>query len=332
MPELLAVRHLTTRFHTPEGVVHAVSDASFTVGEGEIVGVVGESGSGKSVTMLSLLRLIPEPPGKIESGEVRFAGRDLLALDGEELRRIRGVGMAMVFQDPMTSLNPVLSVGLQLTEVLTEHLELDRRGARQRAAELLESVGISQARDRLSSYPHEFSGGMRQRVMIAMALACDPSLLIADEPTTALDVTIQADIVDLVEREQTRRGMSVIWISHDLGVVARLAHRVLVMYGGRIVEEATVRHLFRTPRHPYALGLLGSLPRLDGDPDVRLTSIPGQPPTMVGATRGCPFAPRCGYAVERCRAENPRLTEVAEGHRVACWQIAETEGAWQGER
>ena len=319
---LLSVKNLTTRFNTQEGIVHAVENVSFHVEQGETVGIVGESGCGKSVTMLSVMGLIPCPPGEIVSGEILFDGRDMLRLGRDELRAIRGHQVAMIFQDPMTSLNPVLTIGLQITEVLREHLDLPEGKAKTRAIELLDMVGIPRPAERLNDYPHQFSGGMRQRVMIAMALACSPKLLIADEPTTALDVTIQAQIVDLVTHLQAELGMAVIWITHDLGVIARLARRVMVMYAGRIVEEASVWDLYGSPHHPYTLGLLGSLPRLDARHGEKLFSIPGQPPTMISSSLGCPFIPRCNFAVESCREEPVRL-EISPGHWVACprWQV-----------
>ncbi len=317
---MLTVKNLTTRFDTQDGIVHAVENVSFTVAEGETVGIVGESGCGKSVTMLSVMGLIPVPPGKIVSGEILFDGQNLLELSDAELRKIRGHKIAMIFQDPMTSLNPVLTVGLQITEALHEHHKLADKAAKARAIELLDMVGIPRPAERIHDYPHQFSGGMRQRVMIAMALACNPKLLIADEPTTALDVTIQAQIIDLVTHLQERLGMAIIWITHDLGVVARMTERVIVMYAGRIVEEASVWDLYKVPRHPYTVGLLGSLPRLDSKYGEKLFSIPGQPPTMVAAFRGCPFHPRCTYSVKKCQEENPSLQEVAAGHWVACTQ------------
>jgi oligopeptide transport system ATP-binding protein len=319
MPSLLDVRDLEVRFFTRDGVVHAVNGVSFQLNEGETLGIVGESGSGKSVTMLSILRLIPQPPGRITRGQVLFQGVDLLKLDEADIRRIRGSKIAMVFQDPMTSLNPVLTIGRQITEVLETHLNMSPREARGRAIELLRMVGIPNAEERLNDYPHQFSGGMRQRVMIAMALACHPQILIADEPTTALDVTIQAQIIDLVKRLRDELGMAIIWITHDLGVVAGLAHRVAVMYAGYIVEEAPVLELYHNPRHPYTLGLLGSLPRLDRRERRRLVSIDGMPPDLLELPRGCPFAPRCPYAIDRCWEENPQLEEVAPHHRIACW-------------
>jgi len=324
MSNLLEVRNLTTRFYTQDGVVQAVNGISFDLAPGETLGIVGESGSGKSVSMLSVMRLIPDPPGKIEDGEVIFAGRDLLKLSGDEIRHMRGAEVAMVFQDPMTSLNPVLTVGFQIVEALKLHQGMKTQEARERAAELLSLVGIPDATKRLDDYPHQFSGGMRQRAMIAMGLSCNPMLLIADEPTTALDVTIQAQIIDLVTQLQEQLEMAVIWITHDLGVVARLTQRVIVMYAGYIVEEALVEDLYGSPRHPYTIGLLGSLPRLDDAPGTKLLSIPGQPPDLVALPEGCPFAPRCEYVVERCRQELPLLETVAHRHQVACWQKDKT--------
>jgi oligopeptide transport system ATP-binding protein len=320
MPDtILDVRGLETTFKTPDGIVHAVNGVSFELMEGETLGVVGESGCGKSVTMLSILGLIPSPPGKIVSGSAMFGGRDLLKLSAEELRHIRGAQISMVFQDPMTSLNPVLTVGRQLTEPLMLHLAMTRKQAEERAAELLEMVNIPRAKERLSDYPHQFSGGMRQRVMIAMALSCSPQLLIADEPTTALDVTIQAQITDLVKRLREELGMAIIWITHDLGVVAGLAQRVIVMYGGYIIEEARVNELYANPSHPYTIGLIGSLPRVDETEHKRLFSIEGVPPLLLEKPVHCPFAPRCGWAIERCWNENPTLESIGPEHRVACW-------------
>ena len=332
MTSLLEIRNLTTRFYTQDGVVHAVNGISYDVGEGETVGIVGESGCGKSVSMLSVMRLIPDPPGKIVDGEVIFYGRNLLKLSAEEMRRVRGAELAMVFQDPMTFLNPVLTVGFQIMEALKWHQGMDDKQARERTAELLTLVGIPKAADRLDDYPHQFSGGMRQRAMIAMALSCSPLLLIADEPTTALDVTIQAQIIDLVKRLQEQLGMAVAWITHDLGVVARLAQRVIVMYAGFIIEEATIKELYGSPRHPYTLGLLGSLPRLDEAPGTQLLSIPGQPPDLIALPQGCPFEVRCGFAVERCTQENPLLESVGPNHSVACWEKDRTEGVWSSVR
>jgi len=329
MATLLEVKNLQTRFHTPEGIVHAVNGVSFRLAEGETLAVVGESGCGKSVTMMSILRLIVIPPGEIVSGEVDYRGSDLLKLSEEAMQSdIRGREIAMVFQDPMTSLNPVLTVGRQLTEPLRVHLGMDTERARKRAVELLEMVGISDASNRLDSYPHQFSGGMRQRVMIAMALACNPSMLIADEPTTALDVTIQAQIIELVKELRERIGLTIIWITHDLGVVAGLAQRVIVMYAGYIVEEADVDTLYEDTRHPYTLALMAALPHAERRRAGRLKSIPGAPPNLLVKPVGCPFAPRCEFVQEKCRRENPPLEQITGGHSVACWVDVRT-GALQ---
>jgi oligopeptide transport system ATP-binding protein len=320
MPDfILDVQGLETTFKTPDGVVHAVNGVTFGLGEGETLGVVGESGCGKSVTMLSIMGLIASPPGKIQAGKAMFAGQDLVQLSKEELRHIRGAQIAMIFQDPMTSLNPVLTIERQLTEPLELHLGMTKEQARSRAVELLEMVGIPNAKDRLSDYPHQFSGGMRQRVMIAMALSCSPQILIADEPTTALDVTIQAQITDLVKRLRDELGMAIIWITHDLGVVAGLARRVLVMYGGYIIEEAQVNDLYAQPEHPYTIGLLGSLPRVDEDVHNKLISIEGLPPVLYQKPNACPFAPRCKWVIDHCWKENPPLMVVGSDHRAACW-------------
>ncbi|NEP17292.1 MAG: ABC transporter ATP-binding protein [Leptolyngbya sp. SIO4C1] len=316
---LLSVRHLTTHLHTPAGTVHAVNDVSFEVSAGETVGIVGESGSGKSMTMLSLLRLLPSPPGQIVRGEVRFEDQDLLTLPTAELRNIRGNRIAMIFQDPMTSLNPVLTIGRQLTEALRLHLQLTKAEATDRAIELLNHVGIPSAAQRLKNYPHQFSGGMRQRVMIAMGLACSPNLLIADEPTTALDVTIQAQIVALVKQLRQELNMAVIWITHDLSLLANLADRILVLYAGQIVESAPLQQLYAAPRHPYTLGLLQSIPRLDEARRTHLKPIDGHPPDLVNYPTGCPFAPRCPYVIDRCRKTDPSLEPVGTAHQVACW-------------
>ncbi|MEW5938271.1 MAG: ABC transporter ATP-binding protein [Chloroflexota bacterium] len=325
MPDLLLdVQGLETTFKTPDGVVHAVNGVSFGLKEGETLGVVGESGCGKSVTMLSVLRLIPSPPGKVVAGQAVFSGRDLLQMSNEEIRHVRGAQMSMIFQDPMTSLNPVLTIGKQLEEPLMLHIGMTKQQARERAAELLEMVGIPNAKDRLGDYPHQYSGGMRQRVMIAMALSCSPQILIADEPTTALDVTIQAQITDLVKRLRDELGMAIIWITHDLGVVAGLAQRVIVMYGGYIIEESPVNELYVNPSHPYTIGLLGSLPRVDEREHVKLYSIEGLPPVLYHKPNACPFAPRCRWAMERCWKENPMLEPVAQDHRVACWVDTKT--------
>ena len=327
MPELLLdVQGLETTFKTSEGVIHAVNGVTFGLKEGETLGVVGESGCGKSVTMLSILGLIPSPPGKIQAGSAKFFDQDLLKMSKDEIRAIRGAQIGMVFQDPMTSLNPVLTVGRQLTEPLMLHLGMTKKQADERAAELLEMVGIPKAKDRLSDYPHQFSGGMRQRVMIAMALSCSPQLLIADEPTTALDVTIQAQITDLVKRLRSELGMAIIWITHDLGVVAGLVQRVMVMYGGYVIEEAAVNELYSNPSHPYTIGLIGSLPRVDATERTRLYSIEGVPPLLLEKPSHCPFAPRCKWVMERCWNENPVLELVAPEHRVACWADVKKEG------
>lgn len=315
---VLEVQELKTQFDTQDGIVHAVNGVSFTLRKGEFLGVVGESGSGKSVTMMSLLRLIPMPPGDIVSGTAMFDNQDLLTLDVDDLRQIRGGKIGFIFQDPMTSLNPVLTVGYQIEESLKIHQDVNDKQARARAQELLELVGIPAAKDRLDNYPFELSGGMRQRAMIAVALACGPEVLIADEPTTALDVTIQAQIIEIVRDLRERLDTAVIWITHDLGVVAGLADRVLVMYGGQIVEEAVVSDLYSNPQHPYTQGLLGSLPRLD-QKGSELTNIKGQPPNLYSAPEHCSFAPRCPYAYDRCWNEDPPLLEVGDGHRAACW-------------
>jgi len=323
---MLEVKGLKTRFFTQDGVVKAVNGISYTLNEGETLAVVGESGCGKSVGVMSLIRLIPEPPGKITDGEAFFMGRDLLKMDVESIRRVRGKEIAMVFQDPMTSLNPVLTIGRQITETLELHLGMDKYQARNRAIELLETVNIPDAASCINDYPHQFSGGMRQRAMIAMALSCMPKILIADEPTTALDVTIQDQIIELVKRLRDELGMAIIWITHDLGVVAGLAERVVVMYAGFIVEEALVDDLYGSPSHPYTLGLLGSLPRLDMLRDERLVSIEGMPPDLIALPKGCPFAARCDYVIERCMEENPPLLPVAPGHKAACWIDVNTGG------
>jgi len=327
MEPLLKIRDLETRFYTDDGVVHAVNGVSYEMGAGETLGVVGESGCGKSVHALSIMRLIPDPPGKIEKGEIIFDGRDLLKLSKAEIRHVRGKDIAMVFQDPMSSLNPVYTVGFQIVEALMLHKNMNKTEARERAGEMLSLVGIPAAKNRLDDYPHQFSGGMRQRAMIAMALSCEPKLLIADEPTTALDVTIQAQIVDLVNRLQENLGMAIMWITHDLGVVAELADRINVMYAGRIVERGLVEDIYKYPRHPYTMGLLGSLPRLDEAPGTKLVAISGLPPDLIDLPRGCPFAARCVYRQERCVQEIQEL-EYAEirDHLVACWRWQEIAG------
>ncbi len=323
MTTILQVENLVTRFYTLDGVVYAVNGVSFNLQKGETLAIVGESGSGKSVTMMSILGLIPIPPGKIESGEAGLLlddpPRDLLRLSPPELRRVRGGRIGFVFQDPISSLNPVLTIGEQITESLTKHLGLSREKAKAQTIKLLGYVGISDPELRYKNYPHQFSGGMRQRVMIAIAIACSPEIVIADEPTTALDVTIQAQIVELFQRLQKEMGMAIIWITHDLGVVAGIADRVLVMYGGRVAEVALVDDLYELPQHPYTVGLLGALPRLDATDTKRLVSIQGTPPDLLVPLNHCPFAKRCEYAFERCRAEIPALRPVGAGHRVACF-------------
>lgn len=331
---LMEVKDLVTRFYTQEGIVYAVNGVTYTLNEGETLGVVGESGSGKSVHALSIMGLIPSPPGKIERGEVHFKGRDLLKLPPEEMRLVRGADIAMVFQDPMTSLNPVLTIGTQIGEALKLHLGMTNQQARERTAELLALVGIPDAKRRLDNYPHQFSGGMRQRVMIAMALSCNPKLLIADEPTTALDVTIQAQIIDLVKRLRDEFGMAMIWVSHDLGVVAGIADTVLVMYAGMIVERGAVGAVFGQPRHPYTLGLLKSLPRLDSrSKHNKLMQIEGAPPDMRVAPKGCPFVPRCPFKKDICSELMPPLETVPDGpsdHTMACWVDVRTGELRQG--
>jgi oligopeptide transport system ATP-binding protein len=327
MPDfLLDVQGLETRFKTPDGIVKAVNSISFGLKEGETLGVVGESGCGKSVTMLSVLGLIPDPPGKVTGGTAMFFGKDLITMSTEEIRHVRGSQISMIFQDPMTSLNPVLTIGRQLEEPLMLHLGMTKEQASNRAAELLSMVGIPNPKDRLGDYPHQFSGGMRQRVMIAMALSCGPQILIADEPTTALDVTIQAQIVELVKRLRDELGMAIIWITHDLGVVAGLVERVIVMYAGLIVEDAPVKELYGNPMHPYTAALLHSLPRMDGGAGQKLESIEGLPPDLVNFPVGCPFAVRCKFVQDKCRTENPVLQELAPKHQVACWVDMKTGG------
>ncbi len=315
---VLEVDGLKTQFNTQDGTVHAVNGISFDLHEGEFLGVVGESGSGKSVSMMSLLKLIPMPPGEVVDGTVTFDEKDLLQIDVDTLRKVRGGEVGFIFQDPMTSLNPVLTIGNQITESLDLHTKLSKKEMNTRALELLELVGLPDAKQRLKSYPHELSGGMRQRVMIAMALACEPKVIIADEPTTALDVTIQAQIIEIVRDLRAKLGTALIWITHDLGVVAGLADRVLVMYAGRIVEEAPVRELYANPQHPYTQGLLASVPRLDQKGQA-LSSIEGQPPSMYSAPTSCSFAPRCPHAFERCWNELPEQRVRFPGHKSACF-------------
>ena len=320
---ILDVDDLQTRFHIHEGIVHAVNGVSFSLKKGETLGIVGESGSGKSVSMMSLLKLLPQPPARIASGSAFFYDQeepvDLLTLSGKEMNWIRGSRIGMIFQDPLSSLNPLLTVGRQITESLQWHKNMKPKEAEERCIDLLEDVGISGAKDRYKNYPHQFSGGMRQRVMIAIAIACSPGLVIADEPTTALDVTVQAQIIELMARLQKRMGISVVWISHDLGVVAGLADRVMVMYGGFVAECAPVEQLYADPRHPYTRGLLGALPRLDRRNGRKLESIEGTPPNLLNEPKHCQFVWRCKYAFDRCRQEIPPLYNIGPEHTCACF-------------
>jgi oligopeptide/dipeptide ABC transporter ATP-binding protein len=319
MGTLLQVKDLRTQFFTQEGIIRAVDGISYDVRQGETVAIVGESGCGKSVSALSIMRLIPYPPGRIVAGEVWFNGRNLLALTDEEMRQVRGKEIAMIFQEPMTSLNPTLTIGRQLTETLEAHLEMGAADAGNRAAELLRLVGIPEPERRLRQYPHQFSGGMRQRVMIAMALSCNPKLILADEPTTALDVTIQAQILELMKELSQRFGVAMVIITHNLGVVARYADRVNVMYAGKMIEQGSARDIYETPRHPYTLGLLRSVPRLDQPRKARLEPIDGQPPDLARLPPGCSFRLRCTFAIDRCAHEVPPLIPVGDGHVSACW-------------
>ncbi len=316
---VLDVKDLKTVFKTRGGEVHAVNDVSFSLKPGELLGVVGESGSGKSVTMMSLIGLLPSPPAEVRNGTVLFDGDDLLNVDAARMRDIRGGDIGFVFQDPMTSLNPVFTVGMQIAEPLRKHMGMNKKAARARAVELLELVGIPDAERRLEDYPHQFSGGMRQRVMIAIALACDPKVLIADEPTTALDVTIQAQILELMKELRTKLGMAVIWITHDLGVIAGIADRVIVMYGGQIVEHAPVADLFADPQHPYTQALLTTIPSVSGERSKRLTIIEGQPPILGAAPTLCPFRDRCNKRVEICERMMPQRYPVSGQHDAACF-------------
>jgi peptide/nickel transport system ATP-binding protein len=322
---ILEVRNLATHFFTVDGVVRAVDGVSFDLARGETLGIVGESGCGKSVTALSILRLIPRETGRIVAGSVRFEGNDLAALSEAEMRAVRGHRISMIFQEPMTSLNPVLTIGTQIAENVVRHTGVSRKAARERAREMLDLVKIADSRRRLDEYPHQLSGGMRQRVMIAIALSCNPQVLIADEPTTALDVTIQAQILDLMLELKEKLGTAIVMITHDLGVVAETTQRVVVMYAGRKVEEAAVEALFAQPAHPYTRGLMQAIPRLDADAEIagrrpRLREIPGMVPSLSKPIVGCAFAPRCDFATDRCRAEAPPLTQPLPGHAVACWE------------
>ena len=323
MAKLLEISNLTTHFFTQDGVVKAVDGIDYDLEEGEVLGVVGESGCGKSVHALSIMRLVPSPPGRTIAGEVVFEGEDLLKMDDSEMRNIRGNRIAMVFQEPMTSLNPVLTIGRQLTETLELHQKMNKQQAKSRAAELLQTVGISDAARRLVDYPHQFSGGMRQRVMIAMALSCNPKLIIADEPTTALDVTIQAQILELMQDLARDYGTAMIIITHNLGVVARYADNVNVMYAGKIIETGSALEIYHNPKHPYTLALLNSVPRLDASERIRLDVIEGLPPDLVNLADGCSFAPRCKYVYEKCIDETPMLEDALPGHTTACWRHQE---------
>ncbi len=330
MTKLLEVKDLVTKFYTLDGVVNAVNGVSFDLEKGETLAIVGESGSGKSVTMMSLLGLIPMPPGKIEGGTAHFSGpkgrRDLLQLSIEQLRDVRGGRIGFVFQDPISTLNPIVTIGEQISETLTRHMGMTKDQARERVIEILTQVGIPDPKLRYKAYPFQFSGGMRQRVVIAIAIACQPDIVIADEPTTALDVTVQAQIVDLFRRLREAIGMAIIWITHDLGVVAGIAERVLVMYGGMPVEIAMVDDLYEQPQHPYTLGLLGALPRLDAREAKRLVSIKGAPPDLLLPLKHCPFAWRCDYAFDRCWQEIPDIRTIGEKHQVACFYDLEKGG------
>ncbi|MGD0006492.1 MAG: ABC transporter ATP-binding protein [Anaerolineaceae bacterium] len=319
MTELLKVQDLKTQFLTRDGTVHAVNGVSFNLNPGETLGIVGESGCGKSVSVMSILRLIQSPPGKVVGGKAIFDQKDLMQMSNEEIRQVRGSKISMIFQDPMTSFNPVLTIGRQITEPLEEHMGMSIKEARKHAVEMLKIVGIPNPSDRMNDYPHHFSGGMRQRVMIAMALTCNPQILIADEPTTALDVTIQAQILELVKHLRDTLGMAIIWITHDLGIIAGLADRVAVMYAGYIIEEALVKEFYKNFQHPYSLGLLGSLPRVDLNDRHKLVPIEGLPPVLYEDPSYCPFASRCRFKLERCSIEKPNLLPSSLEHRVACW-------------
>jgi oligopeptide/dipeptide ABC transporter ATP-binding protein len=330
--KLLEIEDLQTQFFTSAGTVRAVDGISYDVEQGETVAIVGESGCGKSVSALSVLRLIPDPPGRVVGGRIRFRGQDLLTLSDADIREVRGRDIAMVFQEPMTSLNPVLTIGLQLTETLTHHLAVSERAALARAVELLGMVGMSDPERRLRQYPHHLSGGMRQRVMIAMALCCEPKLIIADEPTTALDVTIQAQILELMKDLTKRLGVALIVITHNLGVVARYADRVNVMYAGKIIESGTAHEIYHRPRHPYTLALLRSVPRMDQPRQEKLDPVEGQPPDLTRLDDGCAFRPRCRYVVDRCADAVPPLDVVDGGHISACWEKDTLAGSGEAAR
>ncbi len=331
-PKILEVKDLQTYFRTDEGTVRAVDGVSFSVRKGESLGIVGESGSGKSVTQISILGLIPSPPGEIVGGEILFHGEDLLEKSDKELRKIRGNKISMIWQDPMTSLNPFLRISKQLIEPLQLHKGMGKQEAKKKAIEMLDKVGIPGAADRIDQYPHQFSGGMRQRVMIAMALLCEPELLIADEPTTALDVTIQAQILELIKSLREDFGTSVVTITHDLGVVAGMADRIIVMYAGRMMEEAPARQLFHRPAHPYTVGLLKSVPRLDRGRSDELIPIEGRPPDTSKDIPGCPFVDRCPWAIDKCHNEFPEPQDFGGGHRAFCWRADEVYAAKLGSK
>jgi oligopeptide transport system ATP-binding protein len=317
---LLEVKNLATQFNTESGIVKAVDGVSYAINEGETLALVGESGCGKSVSALSIMRLIPNPPGKITSGQILFEGEDLLTLSDQAMRNIRGNRIAMIFQEPMTSLNPVLTIGKQITESLELHLNMSKIEANNRAGELLSLVGIADGYARLNDYPHQFSGGMRQRVMIAMGLTCNPRLLIADEPTTALDVTIQAQILELIQNISKELGLAVLMITHNLGVVARYADRVNVMYAGKIIERGNAIDIYANPKHPYTLGLIKSVPRLDQAKGDKLQPIEGMPPDLISLPEGCSFRARCKFAVDKCATDIPSLISVGDEHLAACWE------------
>lgn len=322
--KILDVKNLHVYFDTYAGVVKAIRDVSFHINKGESLAIVGESGSGKSVTVQTVMKLIPMPPGRIASGEILFKDRDIVKMNEAEMRKIRGGEIGMIFQDPMTSLNPTMTVGKQIAEGIMMHQKVSHKEAMAKALEMLKAVNIPNPEERLNSYPHQFSGGMRQRVVIAIALACNPDLLIADEPTTALDVTVQAQILDLMNELKSKMNTAIILITHDLGVVADLAERVIVMYGGEIMEEASVHDIFKDPKHPYTWGLIKSIPRLDIDREKeKLSSIDGTPPDLFNPPVGCPFAPRCEYAMEICKKEKPGMINGGNNHRVSCWLLDE---------
>jgi len=318
---LIEVRELEVVFDTKDGIVHAVNKISYKLERGETLGIVGESGSGKSVSLLAMLGLIPCPPGKITSGQILFDGKDLLKIKKNQWGGIRGKQIAMIFQDPMTSLNPVMTIGAQIDEAIMINLGLGAHQARKKTIEVLTQVGIPRAAERCKDYPHQFSGGMRQRVMIAMAISCKPELLIADEPTTALDVTIQAQIIELVKKLQEDLGMTVIWVTHDLGVVARLTKRIIVMYGGSVMESGPVKPIYTNPGHPYTIGLLASVPGTSFSHSDELHFIPGNPPDMIALPKGCPFAERCAFVTDQCIVEKPGFTQIGDEHKVACWNL-----------